>query len=245
MNPSHANTPAASGNELLLLCLDLQPVFLRTIADTESVQRRCAFAIQAAAGLGIDIAFTEQVPQKLGGTAPELLSLAPSATPFGKNCFSAFADDGIRDSISSRKIEHLLLCGAKAVTDLSPLARLPRLKVLHLCNTQASDLSPLHALPLIVLKLSGSAVTDLSPLRGLELQSLMLDGTAVRDFSPLLDCKKLVNLVVPTGAPGIEVLKQHPALKYLSTKWDSRLNRPDTTVDEFWKKVGNADSEVP
>jgi len=111
LNPSHANTPAASSNELLLLCLDLQPVFLRTIADTESVQRRCAFAIQAAAGLGIDIAFTEQVPQKLGGTAPELLSLAPSATPFGKNCFSAFADDGIRDSISSRKIEHLLLCG--------------------------------------------------------------------------------------------------------------------------------------
>ena len=61
---------------VLLLGIDLQPVFLKAIADSESVQRRCAFAIEAATGLGIPVAFTEQLPRKLGGTAPEQVKKA-------------------------------------------------------------------------------------------------------------------------------------------------------------------------
>ncbi len=96
---------------LLLLCLDLQPVFLKAMRSPEALQRRCAFALQAASGLGINILFTEQVPEKLGPTAPELLSLLPSPVTFPKNTFSAFADDSIRAAIESRQTEHLLLCG--------------------------------------------------------------------------------------------------------------------------------------
>lgn len=103
-------TPVLPDN-LLLLCLDLQPVFIRAIADGATVQRRCAFAIQAATGLGLPVLFTEQVPQKLGGTAPELLALAPSASVQAKDTFSALADDRIRAAITERNIEHLLLCG--------------------------------------------------------------------------------------------------------------------------------------
>ncbi|MBS0631365.1 MAG: isochorismatase family protein [Verrucomicrobia bacterium] len=101
-------TPAPPEN-LLLLCLDLQPVFIRAMADGATVQRRCAFAIQAAVGLGLPVLFTEQVPQKLGGTAPELLALAPQATVRAKETFSALADDSIHSSM--RGMEHLLLCG--------------------------------------------------------------------------------------------------------------------------------------
>lgn len=106
-----SSTPSATVADLLLLCVDLQPVFLKAVADSAALQRRCAFAIQAAAGLGVPLLFTEQVPQKLGGTAPELLALAPGATVLGKNAFSAFADEGIRQAIARRKPEHLLLCG--------------------------------------------------------------------------------------------------------------------------------------
>jgi nicotinamidase-related amidase len=108
---SSPSAPASPTNGLLLLCIDLQPVFLKTIPDAEVIQRRAAFAIQAALGIGIDVIFTEQVPQKLGGTLPELLTLATSPTTFGKNTFSALADDGIRDALHERKIEHILLCG--------------------------------------------------------------------------------------------------------------------------------------
>jgi nicotinamidase-related amidase len=96
---------------LLLLCVDLQPVFLQAIAGNESVQRRCSFAIQAAIGLGLQVAFTEQVPQKLGGTSPALLQLVPSPTVFPKTTFSALADPAIREWIRSQRIEHVLLCG--------------------------------------------------------------------------------------------------------------------------------------
>ena len=96
----------------LLLCIDMQPVFVRAMAEGARVQRRCEFAIGAAVGLGLPVAFTEQVPQKLGGTAPELLAIAFGAPVFGKSTFSALADDGIRDALlRDRGVEHLLLCG--------------------------------------------------------------------------------------------------------------------------------------
>ncbi len=101
--------PALSG--ILLLCIDLQPNFLKAIPGADLVQRRCAFAIQAATGLGIDVVFTEQVPQKLGGTTPELLGLVKKSVTFGKITFSALADDGIRDALCNGTVEHVLLCG--------------------------------------------------------------------------------------------------------------------------------------
>lgn len=102
--------PTSAGT--LLLGIDLQPVFLRAIAEGERVQRRCEFALAAAAGLGLPVAFTEQVPEKLGRTAPELLALAPGAAIFGKNTFSALASPEISDALLRvRRVEHVLLCG--------------------------------------------------------------------------------------------------------------------------------------
>jgi len=96
----------------VLLCVDMQPVFLRVIADGARVQRRCEFALAAATGLQLPIVFTEQVPDKLGRTAPELLAAAPGAPVFAKRTFSALADAAARDAIvGERAAEHLLLCG--------------------------------------------------------------------------------------------------------------------------------------
>lgn len=104
--------PAPIPDDTLLLCVDMQPAFLRVMPYAHRLQRRCEFALACAAGVGIPVAFTEQVPQKLGGTLPELLALAPQATVWGKNTFSALADDGIRDGIMlQRNVQHLLLCG--------------------------------------------------------------------------------------------------------------------------------------
>ncbi len=95
----------------LLLCVDLQPVFLKALPDADRLLNRCAFSIKAAQGLGLRVAFTEQVPQKLGGTAPELLKLVKKPTLFSKTTFSALADDGIADVIRQLDVEHIILCG--------------------------------------------------------------------------------------------------------------------------------------
>ena len=95
----------------LLLCVDMQQTFLAEIAGADRILNRVSFSLEAARILGLKIAFTEQVPQKLGGTVPALLKLAPKAHQFGKSTFSALADDGIRDALRSLAVDHIILCG--------------------------------------------------------------------------------------------------------------------------------------
>jgi nicotinamidase-related amidase len=99
----------------LLLCLDLQPVFLSAVADGAGIRRRCTFAISAAHGLGMPIAFTEQAPAKLGATEPALLALAGSPEVHAKDTFSALSPGSVvrRALTEKRNIEHLILCGVE------------------------------------------------------------------------------------------------------------------------------------
>lgn len=104
--------PYSIPQDTLLLCIDMQPKFIAAVQHGFRVRRRCEFAVAAAAGMGVPVAFTEQAPQKLGATAPELLELAPQRSVWGKNTFSALADEGIRDALlRHREVGHLLLCG--------------------------------------------------------------------------------------------------------------------------------------
>ena len=99
----------------LLLCLDMQPVVVRAVDEGEQVLRRCQFAIQAARGVGIPVAFTEQVPAKLGATDPRLLDLVESPVVFAKDTFSALAPScPARAALTgSGNLEHLILCGVE------------------------------------------------------------------------------------------------------------------------------------
>ena len=107
-----STAPATDHADTLLLCVDLQPKFIAAMENGPRLQCRCAFAIAAAIGLGLPVAFTEQVPEKLGRTAPELLALAPQAPAWSKTAFSAFGDDRIRAAlVDDRDLGHLLLCG--------------------------------------------------------------------------------------------------------------------------------------
>jgi nicotinamidase-related amidase len=95
----------------LLLVIDMQPVLLNAMADGARVLRRCVFAAETARGLGLPVMFTEQVPAKLGPTAPELLALANPPAVFAKDEFSALANDAIRTAVQASGATHLLLCG--------------------------------------------------------------------------------------------------------------------------------------
>lgn len=98
-------------DDTLLLCVDMQPRFVAAVADGDRIRRRCEFALAAAVGLGLPVAFTEQVPAKLGGTAPELRALAPTAPVWAKSTFSALTDPEIRSGLEARHVRHLVICG--------------------------------------------------------------------------------------------------------------------------------------
>jgi nicotinamidase-related amidase len=103
--------PASELPGALLLCVDMQAPFLAPMPERDTIVRRCRFTVAAARALGLRTAFTEQVPQKLGPTLPELLGLVEQPIQLGKSTFSALADDGIRETIQGLDTEHLLLCG--------------------------------------------------------------------------------------------------------------------------------------
>ena len=89
-----------------------QPAFLNAIPTGAGTLRRCQLATAAASGLGLSVAFTEQVPEKLGATDASLRALAPEAPVWSKSSFSAFADPAIRHALrTERSVEHLLIGG--------------------------------------------------------------------------------------------------------------------------------------
>ncbi|WP_442887922.1 isochorismatase family protein [Congregicoccus parvus] len=94
-----------------LLVVDMQSPFLGTIGDAPDVTRRCAFAVQAARAFGIRVYFTEQVPEKLGPTLPDLKALAPDGRVFPKNSFSALGAPGLLEQLRRAGVYHLLICG--------------------------------------------------------------------------------------------------------------------------------------
>lgn len=99
-------------SDLILLAVDLQPGLLAAIDPAGRLTRDCRFALAAATGLGLPVAFTEQVPAKLGATAPDLRAVAPAAPVWAKDTFSALSDPAVRGTLlTPGGPRHLLLAG--------------------------------------------------------------------------------------------------------------------------------------
>jgi nicotinamidase-related amidase len=99
-------------NHLGLLLIDFQDVFLKAMPDRERLLKRTSFALQAAELLGVTVAATEQLPEKLGGTTDALTQIWDKNTPvFDKSGFSAFEANGIQRWIEANQIDHLLIAG--------------------------------------------------------------------------------------------------------------------------------------
>jgi nicotinamidase-related amidase len=95
-----------------LLLIDFQDAFLKAIPDRERLLKRSVFALRAAELLGVSVAVTEQVPEKIGATTEVLSGSWDVNTPvFDKNAFSAFEAAGLHRWIESSQIDHLLLAG--------------------------------------------------------------------------------------------------------------------------------------
>jgi nicotinamidase-related amidase len=107
--------PIHTAKGALLLCLDIQPVFLKAVIDGDRVLGRCQFAVASAVGLGIPVSFTEQVPAKLGTTEATLFALAGRAEVHTKETFSALAQGSLIRQwlLEGGTTQHLLLCGVE------------------------------------------------------------------------------------------------------------------------------------
>jgi hypothetical protein len=96
---------------LACLLIDLQEVFLAAIPGRDVLQRRCQFIAESCELLGIPLFFSEQVPEKLGGTIPDIRGIALEAPSYSKRTFSAWSIEALKHELRTQEISHLLIGG--------------------------------------------------------------------------------------------------------------------------------------
>lgn len=101
-----------------LVVVDVQEAFRPHVQAFEHTVRASAALVQAARVLGLPIVVTEQYPQGLGETVPELAEHLDGVQRLPKVCFSAAAADGF--DLDGR--DQALLCGIEAHVCVSQTA---------------------------------------------------------------------------------------------------------------------------
>ncbi|MGL6046230.1 MAG: isochorismatase family protein, partial [Vogesella sp.] len=89
-------------DDATLLVVDIQEKLVPAVLDADGMVARCHWLIAAAVDLGLPVVFSEQYPQGLGGTLPQLLEAAPQADVVEKLHFSCVAGQCLPDGLMSR-----------------------------------------------------------------------------------------------------------------------------------------------
>ena len=111
----------AVADRSLLVIVDIQVDFMRSIEQPFLVQSKALFVAQAAKALGIPILATVQNPTRLGNLAPDFLPLL-SLPPMSKMSFSACGAPGFWEKFSGFQRNQVVIVGVES----------------HICVTQTA-----------------------------------------------------------------------------------------------------------
>lgn len=96
----------------VLIVVDLQPKFLSPIYEKERVVSRAKFLIQVANLLGVEVFASEQVPEKMGGTAPEISELLTLGDPpIRKSAFGCVDSEEFVLALEKRRRRQAIVIG--------------------------------------------------------------------------------------------------------------------------------------
>ena len=98
-----------------LLVVDMQHRLLTVMSTKVELIRSVGVLIQAADTLSIPILTTEQYPEGLGPTEPEIAALLPgSAVQLNKTCFSCVGADNFLQSLEKTTCKQIVLTGVES-----------------------------------------------------------------------------------------------------------------------------------
>ncbi|HZF34469.1 MAG TPA: hydrolase [Candidatus Angelobacter sp.] len=97
-----------------LLVVDVQEKLAPAVSDPADVVRNAGILMRAAARLGIPLVVSEQYPQGLGATVPELRALAPESARIAKLSFSCADDPALRQRIGEAQRSLIVIVGMEA-----------------------------------------------------------------------------------------------------------------------------------
>ncbi len=105
--------PLASIKDSVLVVIDVQDKLFPLMQQRDLLAARIATLMRGADALGIPILLTEQYPQGLGHTVPELAAIG-SPRLIEKTTFSCLGDEAFRDALRGLRRSRLVLCGIEA-----------------------------------------------------------------------------------------------------------------------------------
>jgi len=108
----------------VLVVVDMQEPFLRTIHERERVIANSRLLVQAALILKVPMLTTLQNGDRMGGTIPEIQDLLPEATEpaCDKMCFSCGRSEDFLDALAASDRRQVILCGVETHICISQTA---------------------------------------------------------------------------------------------------------------------------
>lgn len=97
-----------------LVVVDVQERLVQVMADRDLLIKRIEIMIQAARLLGLPIVLTQQKPQSLGPTIPQLARHLEGIEPVNKTYFSCWAEPQFRARLQDLHAKDVVLCGIEA-----------------------------------------------------------------------------------------------------------------------------------
>lgn len=98
----------------ILVVIDIQDSLARVMHEKDDLFENLQKIIKGAGILGIPMIVTEQVPEKLGATIPEISSLLDNIRPIPKSSFSCCGEDLFMRKLESIKRTQILVAGIES-----------------------------------------------------------------------------------------------------------------------------------
>jgi len=151
----------------ILLIIDVQGKLAHLMSDKESLFENLQKIIKGAKILGIPILWTEQNPEKLGTTIPEISQLMSPIQPIPKRSFSCWDNERFVEKLRALNRKQVLITGIEA----------------HICVYQT-------AVDLVNSGYEVQVVADAVSSRKAENKKIAIDR--IRDIGAGLTCIEMV-----------------------------------------------------
>ncbi len=109
-----ANSPFLSVNNTALLIVDVQEKLWRVTYEKEKLLDNLCRLIKGMQVLNVPVLMTEQYPQGLGPTVPEIIALLPGAKPLAKTSFSCCGDTNFLKELKAIDRRQILITGIES-----------------------------------------------------------------------------------------------------------------------------------